>query len=106
MGVIFADISTTCVRCQYASVSSESPWDECGLCRMLGDRCLVWYMRAMKEAGTDKAAVAELRARFAAARGRSWQWPQVDRVIKSGESLPPGLLQRELERRREREARG
>jgi hypothetical protein len=54
--------------------------EECAVCLKLGDRSLVWFMREMR--GADDEQRAELRARFAAARGNSWNYREREVMVK------------------------
>jgi hypothetical protein len=67
-----------CGRCRVGFLRPEAtpavPAElECRVCVKLGDRSLVWFMREMREA-TDDRRRQELHERFAAARGRSWNY--------------------------------
>lgn len=84
----------TCDRC---GLAATRPLDSdtrfvCVLCRKLGDRSLVWYMKRMRNA-TSEGERRELRARFRAARGRSLMYDDVVQLMKRGKKLPPGLRQ-------------
>jgi hypothetical protein len=66
----------TCDRCGTEDFRNVDPptilrQKRCATCVKLGDRSLLWYMREMRAATTDEQR-AELRARFAAAKGNSW----------------------------------
>lgn len=69
---------TTCVQCgtsYYVTggslITDVAPSDgTCAVCLKLGDRSLLWLLRAMKDARSDEER-ATIRARFAAAKDRS-----------------------------------
>lgn len=62
-----------CKRCGYKLQFDSAPKREveCALCAKLGDRSLNWFIREMAAARGNCAKVVELKARFAAAKGRS-----------------------------------
>lgn len=74
MGAIFPNGTKPCANCGTATSAmtdrGEPTPDECALCIRLGDRSLVRIIRLFNEATTE-AERADIRARFAAAKGRS-----------------------------------
>lgn len=66
----------TCGRCETRFFYPSNPSDDdyipetCEVCNKLGDRSLLWYLGAMRDAESP-AARAAIRVRFDAAKGRS-----------------------------------
>lgn len=79
MSAIFGPIAMhPCPNCGQR-VEGETP--ECAVCRKLGDRSLTRFIRLMGQATTPEER-AELRRRFDAAKGRSWN--AVERQLMEG----------------------
>lgn len=83
-----------CSRCGHDFDCKGSPKTECALCLKLGDRSLVWLLRA--------GPTPENIARFKAARGRSWMEDDVRRYLSRPRNkrppMPSGLIQLAKER--------
>ena len=67
--------TAVCARCLHPFMRQEATGEvpaetEDAVCRKLGDRSLVWFLRAYREAEGDDER-ANIRRRFDAARGRS-----------------------------------
>lgn len=111
MGSFDLNLKTPCSRCGVEMQLPENPDTRarvmanpvCTLCKKLGDRSLVWFGRAWAAATSDEER-AEIKRRFAAARGRSWMRDDIERHIKRHgmKNLPPGILQLAREREAER----
>lgn len=88
MSAIFgSDPTTRCANCgillRLELGTTITPDLECKVCEKLGDRSLLRFMREMREARSDEERAA-LRARFDAAKGRSWNDAE-RRVMEKGE---------------------
>ena len=108
MGAMWPEDKAPCWRCEHTVVLPDNPdarkrlLDKgvtCKVCDKLGDRSLLWYGRAYQAATTDEERAA-IKQRFAAARGRSWMYPDVLAALQRGEPLPPGILQWQREKER------
>lgn len=82
MGAIFGDIAQRdCANCgQRLDLGVPSDEDECKVCQKLGDRSLTRFMRLIRESKSDEER-AEIRRRFDAAKGRSYN-PAEREVMK------------------------
>jgi hypothetical protein len=98
MGVIAPNLEEgTCDRCGGVAHRAFETEDRfvCVLCRKLGDRSLVWFMRAYKEADNKRVIID----RFRAAKGRSWMYDDITNYLSRRGSmdlppkLPPGIRQ-------------
>lgn len=73
-----------CSRCDRPVRDVEPVVDgECPVCAKLGDRSLIWFIKEMQRAATPEER-AELRARFDAARSRSWNSAEREAVERAG----------------------